>query len=74
MDETEKHGHKKIKLCVSGAAETGHCGPDAMDKAKELGFDKLATGHYARLGREIPISNFQWLGRLGRHPGPWPRD
>lgn len=24
-----------------------------LDKTKELGFDKLATGHYARLGREI---------------------
>ncbi len=45
-----------------------------LEKAKELGFDKLATGHYARLGRKIinskpqilkkqkfPISNFQLL-------------
>ena len=44
MDETEKHGHKKIKLCVSGAAETGHCGPDAMDKAKELGREIVRQG------------------------------
>jgi len=34
---TEKHSHLKIKLCVSGAAETGHCGDGAMEKAKELG-------------------------------------
>ncbi len=27
----------KIKLCVSGAAETGHCGPDTLEVAKELG-------------------------------------
>lgn len=27
----------QYKLCVSGAAETGHCGLDAFDKAKELG-------------------------------------
>lgn len=27
----------KFKICVSGAAETGHCGLDAYDKAKELG-------------------------------------
>ena len=33
----EKHGHSQIKICVSGAAETGHCGIDALDKAKELG-------------------------------------
>lgn len=25
------------KICVSGAAETGHCGIDAFEKAKELG-------------------------------------
>ncbi len=32
-----KHGHNQIKICVSGASETGHCGIDALDKAKELG-------------------------------------
>ncbi len=30
-------GSFKIKLCVSGAAETGHCGPDSFDMAEELG-------------------------------------
>ena len=44
MDDTDKHGHKKIKLCVSGAAETGHCGPDAMEKAKELGREIVRQG------------------------------
>ncbi|MEX2007972.1 MAG: hypothetical protein WD850_00495 [Candidatus Spechtbacterales bacterium] len=28
---------KYYKLCVSGAAETGHCAPDAVEKAEELG-------------------------------------
>lgn len=32
-----KHTHLQIKLCVSGAAETGHCGIDAYDKGLELG-------------------------------------
>ncbi len=36
MDET-KHGHNKIKIGVSGAAETGHCGVHTLDVAKELG-------------------------------------
>ncbi len=31
------HYHLKYKICVSGAAETGHCSHDALDKAKELG-------------------------------------
>jgi uncharacterized protein (TIGR00725 family) len=32
-----KHPHLKLKLCISGAAETGHCGLKAYEKAKELG-------------------------------------
>ena len=32
-----KHSHLKYKICVSGAAETGHCGPRALDQAKMLG-------------------------------------
>ena len=27
----------KFKICISGAAETGHCKADAMEKGKELG-------------------------------------
>jgi uncharacterized protein (TIGR00725 family) len=32
-----KHEHLILKFCVSGAAETGHCGIDAYDKGVELG-------------------------------------
>lgn len=32
-----RHTHLQLKLCVSGAAETGHCGIDAYDKGVELG-------------------------------------
>ena len=31
------HSHLKFKIAVSGAAETGHCSADVLDKAKELG-------------------------------------
>jgi len=31
------NGYGVVKLCVSGAAETGHCGLDAYEKAKEVG-------------------------------------
>ncbi len=34
----------KYKICVSGAAETGHCGLDAFDKAKELGREIARQG------------------------------
>jgi uncharacterized protein (TIGR00725 family) len=40
----EKHEHLKIKLGVSGAAETGHCGIDALSKAKELGREIARQG------------------------------
>lgn len=33
-----------IKICVSGAAETGHCGIDAYDKAIELGKEIARQG------------------------------
>ena len=39
-----KHPHLKLKLCISGAAETGHCGVDALDKAKELGREIVRQG------------------------------
>lgn len=32
-----KHQHLQIKIGVSGAAETGHCGIDAYDQGLELG-------------------------------------
>ncbi|MEK7576630.1 MAG: hypothetical protein AAB482_02950 [Patescibacteria group bacterium] len=44
MDATQKHIHLKIKFCVSGAAETGHCSADALDKAKELGREIARKG------------------------------
>lgn len=40
----DKHSHNKIKICVSGAAETGHCGLGALDKAKELGREIARQG------------------------------
>lgn len=39
-----KHAHNKIKICISGAAETGHCGVGALDKAKELGKEIARQG------------------------------
>lgn len=39
-----KHGHNQLKICVSGAAETGHCGVDALERAKELGREIARQG------------------------------
>ena len=39
-----QHIHLKYKICVSGAAETGHCAPDALEKAKVLGMEIAKQG------------------------------
>lgn len=44
INSNDKHGHRQIKICVSGAAETGHCGIDALEKAKELGREIARQG------------------------------
>ena len=45
MEEAlKKHPHNRLKLCVSGAAETGHCAFDAFEKAKELGREVVRQG------------------------------
>lgn len=38
------HSHLKFKICVSGAAETGHCAEGALEKAKELGHEIVRRG------------------------------
>ncbi len=42
--ENTKHEHMRYKISVSGAAETGHCGPNAMECAKELGREIVRQG------------------------------
>ncbi|MDE1925028.1 MAG: hypothetical protein KGH79_02525 [Patescibacteria group bacterium] len=39
-----KHTHLNLKLGISGAAETGHCGPDAYDKGVALGAEIAKHG------------------------------
>lgn len=41
---SEDKFHLKYKICVSGAAETGHCAPDALEKAEELGREIARRG------------------------------
>ncbi|HEY4715123.1 MAG TPA: hypothetical protein VIH31_01300 [Candidatus Paceibacterota bacterium] len=44
MENNEKHGHQKLKICISGAAETESCGSDALEMAKELGREVIRHG------------------------------
>ena len=38
------HTHLKYKIAVSGAAETGHCGPNVLALTKELGREVVRQG------------------------------
>ncbi|MBI2639862.1 MAG: LOG family protein [Candidatus Sungbacteria bacterium] len=38
------HTHLKLKICISGAAETGLCSADALEKTKELGRQVIKQG------------------------------
>lgn len=40
----DKHQHTKIKICVSGAADTTYCGDGAIDRAKEIGREIVLQG------------------------------
>ena len=42
--KTNPHLHLKIKFALSGAAETSHCSPSALDMTKELGGEIVRQG------------------------------
>jgi uncharacterized protein (TIGR00725 family) len=44
MKESPHIHYNKLKFCISGAAETGHCAPDALEKTKELGRAVIKSG------------------------------
>lgn len=60
--DIEKHGHARIKICISGAAETGHCGANALDQAKELGREIVRQGAILTTGA---TTGFPLWGAMG---------
>lgn len=44
MSVKSQHTHLKYKVCISGAAETGHCSPDVLEKTKILGAEVIRQG------------------------------
>lgn len=42
--EEMRNEHRKVKICVSGAADTTHCGDNALELAKELGRQIIKQG------------------------------
>lgn len=57
----------KYKICVSGAAETGHCAPDAHEKAEELGREIARAGMILLTGATTGIP--YWSAKGAKEEG-----
>lgn len=57
-----QHPHLKPKLCVSGAAETGHCGSHAMEQSKELGREIIRQGGIIVTGATTGVPLWSAMG------------
>ena len=55
-------GYGVIKICVSGAAETGYCGLDAFDKAKEIGREIARQGGIITTGATTGFPLYAAMG------------
>lgn len=65
MEEAKKKARAKmfdIKICVSGAAETSAFGPDAYEKAKELGREIVKQGAVLTTGATTGFPYWCTLG------------
>ncbi len=65
FENDSKHNHLKPKLGVSGAAETGHCGIDALEKAKELGRQIALQGGILMTGATTGFPLWSAMGAKG---------
>lgn len=76
-----KREHNHIKICVSGAAETGHCGLNAFDKGKALGREIARRGAILTTGATTGFPMWSAIGAkevggfsLGFSPGSSERE
>jgi len=64
-----KHAHSKYKICVSGAAETSHAGPNAMEQAKALGREIAEQGAVLVTGATTGFPLWATMG--AKEAGGW---
>ncbi len=57
----------KYKICVSGAAETGHCAPEALEKAEEIGREIARAGAVLVTGATTGIP--YWAAKGAKEEG-----
>jgi len=61
-EKKEGRGHNQIKICVSGAAETAHCGETAFDKGKRLGEEVARQGAVLLTGATTGFTMWSAIG------------
>lgn len=57
----------KYKICVSGAAETGHCAPNALEMAKEVGREIVRQGGILVTGATSGVAH--WAAKGAKEEG-----
>jgi uncharacterized protein (TIGR00725 family) len=62
-----KRHHLKYKICISGAAETGHCAVDALEKAEQMGREIAAAGMVLVTGATTGIP--YWAAKGAKESG-----
>jgi uncharacterized protein (TIGR00725 family) len=68
LNHNHNHVHKlKYKICISGAAETGHCSRDAIEKAEQLGQEVAKRGLVLMTGATIGIP--YWAAKGAKEAG-----
>lgn len=56
------NSHMKYKIAVSGAAETGHCGPNASEMARQMGREIVRHNGVVLTGATVGIPYFAARG------------
>jgi uncharacterized protein (TIGR00725 family) len=56
------NGYGVVKICVSGAADTGYCGLDAFEKAKEVGREIAKHGAIITTGATTGFPMYATIG------------
>ncbi len=67
MSKLSQRHHLKYKIAVSGAAETGHCAIDAVEKAEELGREIAKAGMVTVTGATTGIP--YWSAKGAKEAG-----
>ncbi len=63
----DAHNHLKIKIGISGAAETGTCGIHALDQSKELGREVVRQGGVLVTGASTGFPLWSAMGAKEEH-------